>query len=268
VGAQDAVAELVFAPRPVAFVALAVDLDDQPAVGPMEVDLDVLDVGVHARLRYPHGLTHGVELDFVAALCAGAATEVVGDRRQGFREVDAQAGDACHGDALVGRSVSGVDGRFVEPDARRQPAFSRDQDIDDGGAMATDGQDFRPGLAREQGLVPAGEHRREELAVAREACMSRRAHTAVLAKERATRDALSHRARAQSERSELVDPDQRMLAVGVPRDLRIDGGCRRWASSQDAFRRHPPNPERSGKTDLHAFATKQPILCVFTETIA
>jgi hypothetical protein len=43
---QDPVAEPILAPGPRAFVPVSVDLDHQPPVGPMEVDLDVLDGGV------------------------------------------------------------------------------------------------------------------------------------------------------------------------------------------------------------------------------
>jgi len=68
-------------------VPLAVDLDHQPAVRPVKVDLDVLDVDVHAWLGHARLLEHRVEADLVAAQRARAAVEVVGDRALEHAEV-------------------------------------------------------------------------------------------------------------------------------------------------------------------------------------
>ena len=79
-GGQDAVAARVVAPARRARVAGPVDLDDQPSLRPVEVDLLAEHLRVHERLLDAGALGQAEKGPLVAALRAGAAVHVRVDR--------------------------------------------------------------------------------------------------------------------------------------------------------------------------------------------
>ena len=112
----------------------------------------------------------------------------------------------------------------MEPDSSRRPSFPRDNDIDEGGGVAPQSQQLGARSVTEERTVATREHRRQELALARELLVTRGVHAAVLAKQRAACHALAHHAGAHPDRTELIDPNQCVLAIRVPRDPQIHRG--------------------------------------------
>jgi len=121
------------------------------------------------------------------------------DRHQRVGEVDAQARHARYRNALVDGAVARVDRRPMEPRARRRVALTRDNDIDKGGGVPSESEQFRPGLVGEQRALASREHCRQELPFVRKLGVTRRVNTPVAPEESAPRDAFAHRATTQSE---------------------------------------------------------------------